>query len=107
MRFRTWISMTAICLFAALAITVQLSAQDNPDHQPTIIKFEAPGAGTAPGQGTFANSINPAGAITGLYVDPANVYHGFLRAPDGTFTTLNAPGAGTGAGQGTLSLIHI
>jgi hypothetical protein len=31
------------------------------------------------------------------------VYHGFLRAPDGTFTPFDAPGAGTGVGQGTLT----
>jgi hypothetical protein len=31
------------------------------------------------------------------------VSHGFLRAPDGKFTTFDAPGAGTGAGQGTVA----
>jgi hypothetical protein len=29
------------------------------------------------------------------------VNHGYLRSPDGTFTTFDAPGAGTGAYQGT------
>jgi hypothetical protein len=29
-------------------------------------------------------AINPAGAITGYYYDANQVYHGFLRARDGT-----------------------
>jgi hypothetical protein len=40
-------------------------------------------------------AINPAGAITGYYYDANQVYHGFLRARDGTLTTLDLPGAGT------------
>ena len=31
-----------------------------------------------------------------------NVYHGFVRAADGTITTFDIPGAGTGAFQGTF-----
>ena len=54
--------------------------------------FEAPDAGTGAGQGTFAFSINPRGAISGYYVDASDVGHGFLRAKDGTFTTIDAPG---------------
>jgi hypothetical protein len=46
---------------------------------------------------------NPADAITGFYIDANGVYHGFLRTPDGTFTTFDAPGAGTKTGQGTSS----
>jgi hypothetical protein len=84
-----------------------------------ITTFEAPGAGsetvtgflgtTIPGvyggQGTYAISINPAGAITGFYADKDDAVHGFLRTPDGKFTTLDAPSlyAGTGAGQGTFT----
>ena len=68
-----------------------------------ITVFDAPDAGTQSvpgfvptplgvlgGQGTYATSINKAGAITGLYVDIANVLHGFLRAPDGSFTEFDA-----------------
>lgn len=57
----------------------------------TII-FDAPGADTKPGDnnGTFSAGINARGAITGNYVDVNNVYHGFLRHPDGTFTTFEA-----------------
>ena len=51
-------------------------------RQPTIITFDAPGAGTTgPFQGTYASCINPAGVITGNYFDPSNVVHGFLRIP--------------------------
>jgi hypothetical protein len=69
----------------------------------TFTTFDAPGAGTGAYQGTFAISINPAGAITGYYTDASNVDHGFLRARDGTITTFEAPGSGTGAYQGTQS----
>ena len=72
-----------------------------------ITVFDAPGAGTGPGQGTFPfNSpqlINPNGAITGFYTDSADALHSFVRDDNGVITTFDAPGAGTGAGQGTQS----
>jgi hypothetical protein len=70
-----------------------------------ITSFDAPGAGTGPGQGTmtgFIDCINPEGAMTGYLIDASNVFHGYVRAPDGNITTFDAPGAGTGAGQGTF-----
>jgi len=69
---------------------------------PTIITFDVPGAGTGPGEGTQAIHINPAGAVTGYYLDSGDVFHGYVRANDGTFATFDAPGAGTDPGQGTL-----
>jgi hypothetical protein len=63
-----------------------------------ITTFDVPGAGTGPGQGTFAGNINPAQAIAGRYVDASGVSHGFLRAPNGTITTFDAPNADTGPG---------
>src|ERR1700685_1332458 len=66
-----------------------------------IVKFDAPGAGTSSGQGTFPSGINSALAIVGFYADANGAFHGFLRSPSGTFTTLDAPGAGTSAFQGT------
>ena len=103
MKSRTWMWNIAMCLFAALAITLQLSAQDNPDHQATIITFDAPGAGTngATGQGTLPIKINPSGAIVGFTRDANDVRHGFLRSRDGSFTIFDAPGAGTSPFQGT------
>src|SRR2546421_495539 len=47
---------------------------------PTFTTFDAPGAGTGPGQGTFPNAINPVGAIGGDYLDASNLNHSFLRA---------------------------
>jgi len=75
----------------------------------TITTFDAPGAGTGAGQGTIAFSLNPSGAIAGFIRDANNARHGFLRAPDGTFTIIDDPAAGTcstscgtiGNGQGT------
>src|SRR4030095_12713806 len=55
--------------------------------QPTITTFDAPGAGTGPGQGTSTFSINPEGAIAGRYADTSDVLHGFLRTPGGAITT--------------------
>src|SRR5260370_36310626 len=48
-----------------------------------IITIDPPGASTA-----FAYGVNDAGAVVGSYVD-ANGVHGFVRAPDGTYTTFN------------------
>ena len=94
MKSRRLTCVTAMTLFAALAITLQTSAQ-------TIITFDAPGAGQGAGQGTYASSINPKGEIVGFSRDSAFVRHGYVRSAKGDFTTFDAPGAGTGAGQGT------
>src|SRR5438477_523354 len=73
----------------------------------TFTTFDAPNAGTGPGEGTFVFTgfcLNPAGAIAGTSLDASDVYHGILRAPDGTINTFDVPGAGTGPFQGTLPL---
>jgi hypothetical protein len=64
--------------------------------------FDAPGAGTAAGQGTRAYSINPAGEITGFFFDSLTAAHGYVRSNQGVITVFDAPGAGTGPGQGTF-----
>ncbi|MBZ5689895.1 MAG: hypothetical protein LAP86_33290 [Acidobacteriia bacterium] len=51
-------------------------------------------------KGTAAQNVNAAGTITGISTDPSGVGHLFLRAPDGTFTTVDAPGAGTKRSRG-------
>jgi len=67
--------------------------------------FDVPGAGTDSYQGTgcpgCSTGLNQFGAIAGIYIDANSVQHGFLRTPNGKFTTFDAPGAGTGSGQGT------
>jgi hypothetical protein len=76
----------------------------------TITSFDAPGAGTAAGQGTIVCSgecLNSEGAIAIIYANTGSFFfgtqvgHGAVRAPDGTFTEFDVPGAGTGPGQGT------
>jgi hypothetical protein len=68
----------------------------------TFTKFDAPGAGTAAQRGTAAVSVNDAGEITGFYTTGSDLtnstYHGFLRAANGTFTTLDDPDAGSSEG---------
>src|SRR5262249_11765440 len=76
--------MSALCLIlCTVGLSFSASAQG-----PTFTPFDAPGATC-----TFAQSINPARAITGWYNDSSGVPHGFLRARDGTVTTFDPPGA--------------
>src|ERR1700675_4137207 len=86
MKLRTWMSMTVVCLFAALAMAVQTSAQE-------IITFDAPSSGTAAYQGTASAAINLFGTITGNVTDNSYGTHGFVRTPDGQFAEFDAPGA--------------
>ena len=83
------------------AIILVALAISNPTSAQTITTFDAPGAGTGPGQGTYALNIGPSGTIIGFSRDANNARHGFIRSKDGSFTIFDAPGAGTGPGQGT------
>jgi hypothetical protein len=83
------------------SITGYYSDADNLTHgfvrsvNGNIVTFDSP-------VGTFftpfpplSPAINGAGVVTGSYGDaigPTGNIHGFLRAPDGTFTTIDAPG---------------
>jgi hypothetical protein len=61
--------------------------------------IDAPGAGATPGtfQGTFINTINVSGALSGGYVDSAGVGHQFVLSTNGKFDVYNdAPGAAPG-----------
>ena len=82
-----------------------------------LITFDAPGAGSVPGlyfkqtpagvyggSGTYPFSNNREGAITGFYFDENTLGHGFVRAPDGTFTSFDDPDVGTTSPQGTFAL---
>jgi hypothetical protein len=46
----------------------------------TFTTFDPPGS-AEPAAFTFANGINSAGVITGWYIDPSFIGHGFLRIP--------------------------
>jgi hypothetical protein len=59
----------------------------------TFISFDVPGAGTGFTQGTYPFSINPAGTISGVFIDANFLYHGFLRASNGTITKFDVAGA--------------
>jgi hypothetical protein len=54
----------------------------------TIITFDVPGA-----QDTQAIAISNTGAITGGYLGLDSAVHGFLRMPDGRFTSFDPPGS--------------
>src|SRR6266545_784989 len=66
--------------------------------------FDAPGAGTGPGQGTYGGGFTPDGTIMGVLIDADNLNHGFLLDKNGAVTTFDAPDAGNvpGSLQGTL-----
>jgi hypothetical protein len=81
----------ALAVCAALC-SVGLAFPQSDDNA-TFITFDAPGAFNAPGAGTAALSINPAGEITGFYLDANYEWHGFLRAADGTITSFDPPGS--------------
>jgi hypothetical protein len=99
--------LKSVCL---VLCTLGLGLSVNAGGTKTIITtFDAPGAGTAAGQGTFANGMNTSGNIVGFIRDANAARHAFLRASDGTFTIFDDPNAGTcsascgtiGNGQGT------
>jgi hypothetical protein len=64
-----------------------------------LTKFDAPGADLTPNDfnGTIPEAINDLGVITGFYVDVNNLSHGFLRSPDGVFTTFDVPDSAPGS----------
>lgn len=62
----------------------------------SITTFTIPGAGNGSNQGFTWNqiaSINDWGAVTAGYFDSNYVNHGFLRTPNGKFSSFDAPGA--------------
>jgi hypothetical protein len=67
-----------------------------------FITVDAPRASTDPGggDGTLPKSINAERTITGHYADAQAVIHGFVRSPNGQFTTFDSPGPTGDAGWG-------
>ncbi len=99
-------SLLSMILLAGTAAYSQLTPNNHLSSRPSIIEFDAPHAGIGSGQGTFPQDNNPAGTVAGYYVDNQTIFHGFLRAPDGTITSFDPPGSGklNGSSQGTLPL---
>src|SRR5579862_7182681 len=74
--------LTVLCLlFCSLMPGLSSSA-----HAATVITFDPPGS-----VATFAAGVNSSGAITGSFYDINGVGYGFVRNPNGYFTTFNAP----------------
>lgn len=87
-----------LCLCLLFAVGARAQQQAISDGKiPTITTFDAPGAGTGAGQGTFAERINAAGVIAGDSTDSSYVSHGYVRAANGTITTFDVSGQGTWA----------
>ena len=40
---------------------------------------------------TYGDFVNAAGAVVGSYMDADGMFHGFIRHPDGSFTTIDLP----------------
>jgi hypothetical protein len=72
-----------------------------------LTSYDAPGAGTGPGQGTgcpgCSRPINLWGAIAGYYIDAKFAGHGYLRSPDGKIVTFDVPGENPTYGIGCPS----
>ena len=78
-----------------------------------ITTFDAPGAGTTPdaAQGTHVDdyasfgtsALNPAGAIAGLLITSSGLGRGFLRTPQGRYTSFDAPGETNGTFPGNIN----
>jgi hypothetical protein len=84
----------ALCLaLCTLGLPFSVNAGGPPPIR--ITEFDAPGAGTAPGQGTVAFGVNLLGTVVGFTRDTNSARHGFLRTPSGSFVTFDDPAAGT------------
>lgn len=59
----------------------------------TITDFDCLQAGTGSGQGTIPQGIDSESEIAGMCIDGNSVWHGFVRASDGTITDFDAPGS--------------
>jgi hypothetical protein len=57
------------------------------------VSFDAPGASADgyAGGGTYPQSINNLGEVSGFYGDANSVYHGFVRRADGWIVTFDVP----------------
>ena len=90
----------ALSAFALLA-----SASARADYQFTYSSFDAPvGPLTAPYAGSGALGLSNSGAIVGQTTTDTVTYDGFIRRPDGSYTTLNYPGSVSGGFNSPTSI---
>ena len=81
------------CLAVALASVVNLFSQVSAPSSglPTTVVFDPPGS-----TGTYAESINNLGIVTGWYSDQTTINrYSFIRYPNGYLTTFGVPGSTT------------
>ena len=106
-------TMTSILLLGILAPTASSGTSDGLLNfsnkpfvraEPTITTFDAPGAGTGPGQGTQPFAINPAGLITGFSLDAGDVIMAscVLRTAPSPRSTLRVRGQAPARALGPL-----
>src|SRR5262249_33467219 len=71
--------------------------------QGNVTKLSEPNADTTPRHlnGTYPVSLNSWGAVTGAYQMTDEVFHGFIREPNGHYIEVDDPAAGTAAYQGS------
>lgn len=90
---------TLRCGIAAACVILSVTAVEAGSNQ--IVTFDAPGAGTTTGEGTYPTAINGKSVITGNYTDSNHVSHGIIGTATGAMTTFDAPDAGTDPDEGT------
>jgi hypothetical protein len=82
-------SRTLALVACVLAVTLYATAQANTCHSvPIVINIDYPQSVQ-----TQPVAISNTGAITGNYESRDQKTHGFLRSPDGSFTSFDRPGA--------------
>jgi len=65
--------------------------------------FDAPdeGAGVSALGWGYPDELNDLGAAVGMFIDGNNIFHGWLRTPDGKLSRIDEPAAGAASGEGT------
>jgi hypothetical protein len=101
-RFSVIMNFSAAAGFRRVALWLTLSGLALPGgmkcEAATFTTFDVPGA-----IGTYPQSINNRGSITGYYYDSLGIRHGFLRTPDGSIISFDAPDAVTVYGEISFS----
>jgi len=81
---RTFLSIVSISVLATATASMQGRSPGSLDYE----QFDIPDARL-----TRPFGVNASGDIAGLFRDAANVNHGFIRHPDGSFEAIDFPGA--------------
>ncbi len=85
-----------------MSLSVTAWSQDSKGHHGKFTLFDAPGAGTAPSQGTSVAGFTQDGVIVGSLAGDDDILTGYLRRRDGSFVTFSDPSAAAGAAFGAI-----